>query len=303
MGAIQLARARLWAPGAAGPPTAVSLEPSSVKLSLHQLKSVPEWIRHVDTLVARKKTVFHDFDSGLAKAPREAFEVVHEEGGMRLLCRAKLRLDSEMNLHRSPLEPGAAPLCELGGFRDLGQTEEPRVESARLLLLALRHRKLNVLDAQDTRERGPSDAVDEILTTAGEVRAGEDAADLYDGPPRSHVLRADDENDAVHEPERMVEHEPLHLAVVPATPVRPRQERPADFDLAARLVVVGVARRPDDSSVAPVDCDQRPSRFECASEELPEDEFLVALVVRMLLPDQRIRSDGIQRVPVLRAER
>src|SRR5262249_39420996 len=49
-------------------------------------------------------------------------------------------------------------------------------------------------------------------------------------PLRSDVLRADDENDAVDEPERVVEHEPLHLAVVAAAPVRPREERPADLD-------------------------------------------------------------------------
>src|SRR5262249_27518822 len=89
---------------------------------------------------------------------------------------------------------------------------------------------------------------------------------------------------------------------VPAAPVRPRQERPADLDLASRLVVLGVPRRSDDLSVAAIDGGQRPSGFEGAAEEIPEYGLLVALVVRMLLPDQWIRSHGEQFFPVFRTQ-
>ena len=43
--------------------------------------------------------------------------------------------------------------------------------------------------------------------------------ELFDRFLRADVLRADQEDDALHEPERVVQHEPLHLAVADAAPV------------------------------------------------------------------------------------
>src|SRR6266540_6140669 len=44
-------------------------------------------------------------------------------------------------------------------------------------------------------------------------------------------------DDAVYEPERVLEHEMLHLGVMATSPVGPGEERPADLHLAARGVV------------------------------------------------------------------
>ena len=38
-------------------------------------------------------------------------------------------------------------------------------------------------------------------------------------------------------PEGVPEHEPFHFSIVAAAPVRPRQERPTDFDLGSLFVV------------------------------------------------------------------
>jgi hypothetical protein len=46
-----------------------------------------------------------------------------------------------------------------------------------------------------------------------------------------------EDDHSVYEPERMVEHQALHLTVVHPAPVRPGEEGPADFDLALLLVV------------------------------------------------------------------
>ena len=66
----------------------------------------------------------------------------------------------------------------------------------------------------------------------------------------------DEADDAVDERERVLEHEPLHLTVVVAAPMRSREERPADLDFAARRVIAVEARRPDDAAVAAIKGDE-----------------------------------------------
>src|SRR5438105_4934619 len=97
------------------------------------------------------------------------------------------------------------------------------------------------------------------------------AADLLHGPPRPAVVRANQEDHALDEPERMLKHEPLHLAVVATAPVGPGQERPADLDFAALGVVTVEPRRPDDSAIPRVCGEQRAAGRQGVAEEGPED--------------------------------
>src|ERR1700758_2018783 len=54
-------------------------------------------------------------------------------------------------------------------------------------------------------------------------------ADLLDRPPRSPILRPNDEQDSIDRLERVSQHQALHLAVVSAAPVATPEKRPTDF--------------------------------------------------------------------------
>ncbi len=107
-------------------------------------------------------------------------------------------------------------------------------------------------------------------------------------------MRADNEDDAVHVPKGVPQHEPFHLPVVAPAPVGPGQERPADLDLALRLIVAVKARGADDAPVLAVDGNERATRFQGLAEKDPEHRFLVAIIAGMLLPEERIRGHGIE---------
>src|SRR5215213_9150936 len=74
-------------------------------------------------------------------------------------------------------------------------------------------------------------------------------ANPFHRPLRANVVRADHEDDALHEAEGVLQHEPLHLAVVAPAPVRSGEEGPADLDLALLCVESVIARRADDAAV------------------------------------------------------
>ena len=126
---------------------------------------------------------------------------------------------------------------------------------------------------------------------------------LASGPLRAEVARPDHEDHRVDEAERVLEHQPLQLAVVDAAPVEAGQERPADLDLGLRLIVAVEARRSDDQAVGAIDDDQRAAGGQRLVEERAEDLDLVAVAGRVLLPDQRVGGDGVERLPVVGAER
>src|SRR6185369_14325215 len=107
-----------------------------------------------DAVVAGQGLVVDDVDPGLAEAQDEAAEVPDEQGGMRLPRRAKVRLHAEVDLHRAALEPGAAALGQLRRLRDLGDTEEPRVERASLVLPSGGHGELDMIDSDNGHAGG-----------------------------------------------------------------------------------------------------------------------------------------------------
>ena len=134
-------------------------------------------------------------------------------------------------------------------------------------------------------------------------RAGRHAADLLDGAPRAVVLRIDEEDDAAHESKGVAKHQALQLPVVGAAPPRAREERPADFDLASLLVVAVKPRHPDHLPRARVGGDQGSSRRQLLAEEVGERGRLVAVLRGMLLPDERVGRDGVERGEVVGAQR
>src|SRR5262245_42752288 len=83
----------------------------------HQLESVSERIAAGDTKMAFER-VLADVDTGLTKTLGEPAEIAHEQRGMRLPGRTKVRVHSEMDLHGFALEPGTAPPGELRWLRD-----------------------------------------------------------------------------------------------------------------------------------------------------------------------------------------
>ena len=101
----------------------------------------------------------------------------------------------------------------------------------------------------------------------------------------------------------MLQHQPLHLAVVDAAPVEPGEERPPNLDLGLRLIVAVKPRRSDDQAVGAIDDDERAAAGERLVEEGAEDLELVAVAGRVLFPDQRIGGDRVERLPVVGPQR
>src|SRR5262249_14511382 len=77
----------------------------------------------------------------------------------------------------------------------------------------------------------------------------------------ANVVRPDQEDDAMDEPKRVTEHEPLHLPVIGAAPVRPGQEGPADLDLTLRWTPLSRPKSDDSSLLSHQDLVILPSRL------------------------------------------
>ena len=105
------------------------------------------------------------------------------------------------------------------------------------------------------------------------------ATNLFHGPLGTAILRTDDENYALHRPERMLHHEPLHLAIVSPPPVGAGKEGPADLNDAALRVLTVKALRSDDVAVRPIKCHQCATGCEGLPEESSEGCFLIAIFV------------------------
>src|SRR5881394_687910 len=112
-------------------------------------------------------------------------------------------------------------------------------------------------------------------------------------------MYADYKDHAVYEPERMLEHEMLHLAVVGTSPEGPGEEGPADLHLTGTSVVSMEPGCSDNAARLSVQCEQRTARCERFVEELPKYGRLIAVRRWMLLPDQRVRGYSEKCIKVL----
>ena len=66
---------------------------------------------------------------------------------MRLSGGTEVGIDADMEFETPGLEPRATAAGERGRLPNLGNSEDPRIELARRVLTARRHRELNVVYA------------------------------------------------------------------------------------------------------------------------------------------------------------
>jgi hypothetical protein len=153
-------------------------------------------------------------------------------------------------------------------------------------------------------EHRGSDFVHVTLSTAGVHPCSRaNTADLFYAPLGADVLHADAEDDAIDKTERVLQHEALHLAVVPATPMGAGQERPPDLDLALFFVIAVEPRRSDNPLRRKISGDQGSAGRHGLLKKRAEDFFFVAIPDRMLLPHERVGSHLIEIIEVLGAKR
>src|SRR5262245_12587107 len=88
-----------------------------------------------------------------------------------------------------------------------------------------------------------------------------------------------------------------------AAPVFSRQKRPSNFDLRFLPIITIEPCGSDDLLSVSVDRDKRSAGFQRFSEKILENMLVVTIPLGVLLPDERIRRDRKQLVPIVRCER
>lgn len=101
----------------------------------------------------------------------------------------------------------------------------------------------------------------------------------------------------------MPQHKLLHLAIVDAAPVGSGQECPADLDLAFFLVVTMETRRPNHPLSYGITDNQRTTGRQSLVKEYLEAFFFMAILDRMLFPNEPISRDGVELTIVFGAKR
>src|SRR3569623_1889696 len=125
------------------------------------------------------------------------------------------------------------------------------------------------------------------------------STNLLDGLARADVGVADQEDDSVDALEPMVEHQPLHLAIIAPAPILAREEGPADLYLARLGTLEIVTRTPAHRARRAVYRDQHSARGETVGEEFTEHRLLPAVVRGVHFPDQRVARDREQSIEIV----
>src|SRR6266436_8433722 len=86
-------------------------------------------------------------------------------------------------------------------------------------------------------------------------------------------------------------------------PIISRQKSPSNFNLGFSRVVAMKPGGSDDLLILLINNDKRSAGFQRLFEEHFKNVLLVAIALRMLLPDERVGRDGKEKVPVFRHER
>jgi hypothetical protein len=126
-----------------------------------------------------------------------------------------------------------------------------------------------------------------------------DRADFFHRLLRTKICFSDEKYHVLNKLKRVRQQQVLHFAVVKAAPVFSLQKRPSNFDLQFLGIIPVEPRRSDDSLTVFVDDDKCAAGFERFFEENPEYFFLVTIVLGMLLPNERIRCNRKQLVPIV----
>src|SRR5262245_46724397 len=117
------------------------------------------------------------------------------------------------------------------------------------------------------------------------------------------VLWPNEKHYILHKLKSMFQHQPFHLAVVNAAPVRPGQETPANFHLALQAIIAMKPGRSNHLAILQITGTQRSSGVHRLPKKRPKHLRLIAITVRMLLPKQRITSHSIQLSIILNPQR
>lgn len=96
---------------------------------------------------SRDVVIFSHLYSRNTQMGKQRVVVATAERRMRLVCRAKVWFDANVNLHAPALEPASAPLRKFRRFRDLNHAQQIAVEPACFVFLANGHGELHVIDA------------------------------------------------------------------------------------------------------------------------------------------------------------
>src|SRR5205085_12449141 len=101
----------------------------------------------------------------------------------------------------------------------------------------------------------------------------------------------------------MVEHEALQFAVISSTPELALEERPADLHFALGWFQVPIARAADDASGGTLDDGEGAAGLDATIEISLEDFRLVAVALRVLLPNERVARRRKQFVKIFAPQR
>ena len=116
-------------------------------VSFHQLEAIAEWIGDEKAAESGERLVFDNRDPGTEEFAFQLGKSLDDEGGMCLMSRYEFVVDAEVHLQVLALEPAAATLRELRGFRErAGCREVPRKTSVPLPLCQEAWRAAHVRD-------------------------------------------------------------------------------------------------------------------------------------------------------------
>src|SRR5205823_6410196 len=127
--------------------------------------------------------------------------------------------------------------------------------------------------------------------------------DFLERPLRAKIILSRSEDHSIYELKGMLQHQRFQLAIVFAAPERPCQKGIANLNLALLRLEVMVSRTSDNSSRPQFNHSKRALRLDCTIKVALKIFALVAVRLRMLLPDKRIAGRRQERVEIFRPER
>ena len=132
-----------------------------------QFDPVAERVVDVHPLVTLQRLIVSQKGTARAKSIDQRSEIIHQQRRVRLVRWPEVRVDAQMDLESSVLEPAATTQGEVWWLGDVLDPEKPLVEGHRLVLATCRHRQLHVVDRDDLHVAS--------VTVGGVGRAGPSA--------------------------------------------------------------------------------------------------------------------------------
>jgi hypothetical protein len=119
-------------------------------MRFHQFDPIAEWIVNIYAMKPLKGFVIAERYAKYFQAFDECGQILNYQRWMRFTRRAKIRLDAEMNLEITALEPAASTFCQSNRLWDFRNTQGFTVELASAILSARWHSQLHVVQVSDS---------------------------------------------------------------------------------------------------------------------------------------------------------